>query len=116
MKRLILLSVMVATLPPYAISAEDISPNLFRESPVLSWVILFIQQCRMLVTACRGTGSQTQILFGLTVLRKQLPECHSALDLLASMLWALNQQCWRKGKRIRLGGFPWNVNASQVRP
>jgi hypothetical protein len=40
----------------------------------------------------------------------------SALDLLASMLWALNQQCWRKGKRIRLGGFPWNVNASQVRP
>lgn len=74
-------------------------PNLFRESPVLSWVILFIQQCRMLVTACRGTGSQTQILFGLTVLRKQLPECHSALDLLASMLWALNQQCWRKGKK-----------------
>jgi hypothetical protein len=97
MKRLILLSVMVATLPPYAISAEDVSPESLSESPVLSWVILFIQQCRMLVTACCGTGSQTQILFGLTVLRKQLPG-HSALDLLASMLWALNQQCWRKGK------------------
>jgi hypothetical protein len=35
--------------------------------------------------------------------------------LLASMLWALNQQCWRKGKRIRLE-VSWNVNASQVRP
>lgn len=33
MKRLILLSVMVATLPPYAISAEDISPESLSGKP-----------------------------------------------------------------------------------
>jgi hypothetical protein len=33
MKRLILLSVMVATLPPYAISAEDVSPESLSGKP-----------------------------------------------------------------------------------
>ena len=113
MKRLILLSVMVATLPPYAISAEDISPESLSGKPS-SELGDFVYSA--MPDAGHGLSWDWQSNSDI-VWADGVTQTASGMSLRTGFarINVINS-AGEKEKRIRLGGFPWNVNASQVRP